>query len=273
MSRRASSVATLRAILSVCVVCLVCCFVALLFDQLKPGLEVLAQFAGWAKEQMGPVAVTQPPAPAPVATAGPPPAAPQSTSPPHPPAPPAADTSVTAVPPPAPETPPKPPRPIGVNVAPPAAGPLPVVQHAGSPQRPMPVVVTRTEQPNSGPSVAVQRAEDNNFYIDILAGGKTLRFMFDTGASLVALTAEDATSLGINLETLTYSVRVSTANGPAMVAYYTLPSLTVGDITVRDVPAVVGRKGAMRISLLGQSFMARLAKFDVVGNTLTIRGH
>jgi aspartyl protease family protein len=98
-----------------------------------------------------------------------------------------------------------------------------------------------------------------------------LSFMFDTGASLVVLRAEDAGKLGFDVETLAWSATVQTANGPARAAPVTLKALTIGDITERNLRALVAKRGALGENLLGQSFLERLAAYGVEGDLLTLK--
>ncbi len=95
-------------------------------------------------------------------------------------------------------------------------------------------------------------------------------FMADTGATLVALTYEDAARLGLSPHALDFSARVQTANGVARVAPISLDRVRVENITVRDVPALVAEKGALGTNLLGMSFLGRLKAFAMQGNELVL---
>ena len=82
--------------------------------------------------------------------------------------------------------------------------------------------------------------------------------MVDTGASQVALTFEDASRAGIYVRDRDFTQQVRTANGVARVAPVTLDRVSIGDITVRDVPASVSERGMLGTTLLGMSFLKRL---------------
>ena len=82
--------------------------------------------------------------------------------------------------------------------------------------------------------------------------------MVDTGASLVALTYEDASRAGIYVRDRDFTQLVRTANGIARVAPVTLDRVSIGDITVRNVPASVSERGMLGTTLLGMSFLKRL---------------
>ena len=126
---------------------------------------------------------------------------------------------------------------------------------------------------SAAPGLAqVVRRRDGHFALDALANGVKLSFMFDTGASLVVLRAEDAGKLGFDVEALAWSATVQTANGQARAAPVTLKALTIGGITERNLRALVARRGALGENLLGQSFLERLAAYGVEGDVLTLRG-
>ena len=87
--------------------------------------------------------------------------------------------------------------------------------------------------------------------------GKTVQFMVDTGATSVAMGAQDAERAGINYKN-GQPVNVSTANGSTQGYRVKLASVRVGDVEVFDVDAVVTPQ-AMPFMLLGNSFLTRFA--------------
>jgi len=133
------------------------------------------------------------------------------------------------------------------------------------------LVPGRTIDAPPGEAVAVRR-RDGHFAFEAVLNGKPVTMMFDTGASSVVLRAEDAVRIGVETGKLAYSISVSTANGTAMAAPFTIDALTVGNITVRRVRGLVARPGALGESLLGQSFLDRLAGYSVEKNRLVLRG-
>jgi aspartyl protease family protein len=124
----------------------------------------------------------------------------------------------------------------------------------------------------TGGEVSIVRRMNGTFVIGARANNRDLRFIFDTGASTVVLTAESAQALGIQPASLNYIVPVSTANGLTMAAPMTLDSVTVGSITERRVRALVARPGVLRENLLGMTFLERLTSYEVRGNRLILRG-
>ena len=126
----------------------------------------------------------------------------------------------------------------------------------------------------SGPggTVTITRRSGGDFQVRAAVNGTTQTFLFDTGASSVVLTAENAAAVGLTPKDSEYAVRVSTANGVTVAAPVFLDSLAVGNITLRRVSALVSRPGALSDNLLGMSFLSRLASYEVRGDRLVLRG-
>lgn len=146
---------------------------------------------------------------------------------------------------------------------------------APAPAEPAPATALPAPAPSASPTVATirplplprdrqvsaWRAPDGHFYFDASIDGTGLRMLFDTGASVVTLTAEDAERIGLAPGSLEYSVVTQTANGMSDAAPVVLGTLRVGGITRRNVEAMVVRPGRLQGSLLGQSFMSRLGGY------------
>ena len=106
-----------------------------------------------------------------------------------------------------------------------------------------------------------------HFLIDADVERAKIRFLVDTGATMVVLSPEDARRAGLSEDRLKFSREVSTANGNVRVAPVTLRKFKVGQIVLRDVEAVVN-SAPMRVSLLGMSFLRRLDGWQVKGDKL-----
>jgi aspartyl protease family protein len=127
-------------------------------------------------------------------------------------------------------------------------------------------------EPAVGPGgeAIVNRRLNGEFAIGAKVNGARVTFLFDTGASVVVLTAADARRAGIDLRGLSYDVPVTTANGAALAADIELDQVAVGPIVMRHVQALVARPGALDESLLGMSFLDRLKSFTVERNRLVL---
>ncbi|QAU35294.1 TIGR02281 family clan AA aspartic protease [Janthinobacterium sp. 17J80-10] len=97
--------------------------------------------------------------------------------------------------------------------------------------------------------------------------GGAVRMLVDTGASMIALPAEDATRLGIDYRKgqIAYS---STANGVKPVYRVKLDTVRIGDIQLNQIDATVHESG-LPIILLGMSFLNR-TDIRREGETLTL---
>jgi aspartyl protease family protein len=123
----------------------------------------------------------------------------------------------------------------------------------------------------SGRTVALQAGPHGHYLASAEINGQRIEVMVDTGASQVALTFEDASRAGIHVRDRDFTQQVRTANGVARVAPVTLDRVSIGDITVRNVPASVSERGMLGTTLLGMSFLKRLSRVDMRGETLILQ--
>lgn len=119
-------------------------------------------------------------------------------------------------------------------------------------------------------SVTLPAGKYGHFQAEAEINGRDVEVMVDTGASLVALTYDDAERAGIFVKPSDFTHRAETANGLARVAPVTISRIRIGDITVRDVPGVVSERGASERTLLGMSFLGRLSRVEMRGSTLVL---
>ena len=108
-----------------------------------------------------------------------------------------------------------------------------------------------------------------HYFLTAEIGGADIDFLVDTGASLIALSYEDAERVGLDPDSLDYTGRVQTANGITLVAPVTLDTVRVGQLEVDRVEAVVTR-ASMGTSLLGMSFLRRLEGYQVEDGNLVL---
>lgn len=95
-----------------------------------------------------------------------------------------------------------------------------------------------------------------HFVAEGTVNGGRVRFILDTGATVVALPGVDANRLGIDYRKGRQGT-ISTANGSARAWGIQLDSVKVGDIELRNVDAVVVESG-LEIALLGMTFLNRV---------------
>ena len=94
--------------------------------------------------------------------------------------------------------------------------------------------------------------------------------MFDTGASAVVLSYDDARRAGIDVGALKFNMPVTTANGTGRAARVTLDRIEIGGIARRNVAAFVADRGALEGSLLGMTFLSTLSRYAVTGDRLEL---
>ena len=122
-----------------------------------------------------------------------------------------------------------------------------------------------------GPIVELKAGAYGHYHTSAEINGRPLNVLVDTGASIVALSYEDARVAGIYVRDGDFTHRVSTANGLARVAPVTIDRISIGNITVRDVAGAVMEEGKLGTSLLGMSFLGRLQRVDMRSGTLVLQ--
>ncbi|MFN7178097.1 TIGR02281 family clan AA aspartic protease [Hyphomonas sp.] len=134
-------------------------------------------------------------------------------------------------------------------------------------------VAAATPQPSVTPgsrAAFIDKENDGHFWTRADVGGTQVKFMVDTGASIVALTYFDAQRLGLKPEELDFDSEIRTAGGLTYGAPVTLPSIRVGRVVIKDVPAVILRT-ELEQSLLGMTFLGELHSYEVRQGQMIIR--
>lgn len=113
----------------------------------------------------------------------------------------------------------------------------------------------------------LRRAPDGHFYAVAQVNGASINFMIDTGASIVALTPEDAQRAGIHLpETRAYARGLG---GTVEVIPVTIDRLSLGGLEARGVRAAVADE--LGISLLGQNVLSQVGTVEIRGDRMILR--
>lgn len=123
---------------------------------------------------------------------------------------------------------------------------------------------------SEGGRVSVNRSWGGQFVLRGEVDGANVEFLFDTGASLVVLSAADAAHAGFDPATLDYRIPVMTASGLTEVAPVRIPSIRIGSIEMQRVRGAVARPGDLDTSLLGMSFLDRLDGYEVRRDRLVL---
>jgi aspartyl protease family protein len=137
------------------------------------------------------------------------------------------------------------------------------------------MMAARTEapapvNPANTRSITVAADSHGHFRVNGTIDARHVEFVVDTGATMVALTARDAATLGIHPAVGDYTIAVRTANGAAQAAPVTLNRVEIGNITIRDVGAMVMPDGALSDNLLGMTFLSRLQRYEYSNGQLVL---
>lgn len=108
---------------------------------------------------------------------------------------------------------------------------------------------------SGGTQIVLTASSGGHFVTSGSINGRSTQFMVDTGATSVAMSADEARRLGINFEQGEPG-QGSTANGLIPIWRISLKSLRIQDVEVQGVDAVVVPSGMPHV-LLGNSFLTR----------------
>jgi aspartyl protease family protein len=142
------------------------------------------------------------------------------------------------------------------------------------PQNPVPSVLSVSVPEQQGIAIDAHgnvqlKADTQGHYNgDFKINGKSVQGLIDTGATYVALNETTARRLGYSVAALDYRNAVNTANGQTKAAYVKLDRIEIGGIKVRDVDALVLKDEALSSTLIGVSFLKKLASYSVEDNAL-----
>lgn len=116
---------------------------------------------------------------------------------------------------------------------------------------------------------AVQREEDGLFYVRAAINGHPVRFLVDTGATAITLTAEDAVAAGVMPSHGRFNASLATAGGQTAMAWTTIRETRVAGRRIAGVRAAVVADG-LPVSLLGQDMLSRIGPMRIEGDLLRI---
>ena len=146
-----------------------------------------------------------------------------------------------------------------------APAPVPAIASVDKPAAGAPTAAAAIG--NGFASQELARAPDGHFYAEAQVNGVRIRFMVDTGATMVALTREDAQRAGVALGS--QRATAMGAGGPVETVPATIDRLAIGALVARDVEAAVIED--LPVSLLGQSFLAQVGSVEIEGDRMVLR--
>ncbi|MCJ2188752.1 retropepsin-like aspartic protease family protein [Novosphingobium beihaiensis] len=117
----------------------------------------------------------------------------------------------------------------------------------------------------------LSRQSDGHFYARADINAHSTRFLIDTGASMIALTGADAQAIGLHWDPSELRPVGQGASGIVYGVPVRLEHVELGAYGARGVSAVIVPKG-LGVSLLGQSFLARIPSVSIAGDRMTLGG-
>jgi aspartyl protease family protein len=117
--------------------------------------------------------------------------------------------------------------------------------------------------------VRISKAPDGLFYLSGKVNGAPVRFLIDTGANMVVLTAGDARRVGLAVGQGASPDSIETAGGPSSMSRVTLDHVTVAGRNVASIDAAVMQNG-LKVSLMGQNLLSKLGPITMSGDEIAL---
>ncbi|MEP7349786.1 MAG: TIGR02281 family clan AA aspartic protease [Sphingorhabdus sp.] len=110
--------------------------------------------------------------------------------------------------------------------------------------------------------IVLNRESDGHFYANVDVNSGKIRFLVDTGASMVALTGDDARELGLHWSEDELQPIARGASGDVRGKLVEIERMQIGNFQANNVRAAIVPDG-LDVSLLGQSFLARVGSVNI----------
>lgn len=120
----------------------------------------------------------------------------------------------------------------------------------------------------NGPSADILRAGDGLFYVTGDVDGTPIRFVVDTGATVVVLTPADARKLGIVPNSIDHRAQIQTVAGSRSMQWTKLSRIKIAGQSAYHLDAAVVRDG-LKVSLLGQNFLSEMGSVTLQKDRMT----
>lgn len=119
-------------------------------------------------------------------------------------------------------------------------------------------------------TLVLKAGSNGHYYTTAWINGRAVDALIDTGASSIALPLKVAQSAGVNPGASRFTAPTHTANGVVNAAPVTLREIRLGGIRLTNVQAMVLPEGALGITLVGMSALAKLSKVDIRNDTMRL---
>lgn len=118
--------------------------------------------------------------------------------------------------------------------------------------------VTSSYQQKRARQVHIMRDNAGSFVANGAINGRSVRFLVDTGANVVAMSEVEARRLNIPYQDSGRPATAATAGGKVKAWAVNLNTVSVGEIGLNNIPAVVIQGSNPPQTLLGMSFLGQL---------------
>ncbi|VXC96443.1 retropepsin-like aspartic protease family protein [Sphingomonas sp. AX6] len=125
------------------------------------------------------------------------------------------------------------------------------------------------EQTVDGDTVRIRRSADGHYWASASIDGVDKRLLIDSGATLTVLSERTAEEAGIEPVVSGFPVVLQTAGGAMTARRGTIDTLTIGNMTMRDV-AVVILPGEADLNVIGMNVLSRLHGWRVEQGVLIL---
>ena len=117
---------------------------------------------------------------------------------------------------------------------------------------------TNYSEPAAGTTVTIAPDSMGMYEVNGSINGFQVRFVVDTGATLISMNSGHAKRIGLNYKLEGVESVTETASGLAKSYLVKLDKVRVGDIELRDVPGSVHEGDFPSVILLGNSFLGKV---------------
>lgn len=131
--------------------------------------------------------------------------------------------------------------------------------------------ITSNFAPAENTSVTLTADSSGHFVTEGSINGATVKFIIDTGATMVSLNSSEAKRIGLNYLKGERGL-VTTANGLVPVYKVKLDSVKIGDVSLSNIDALVHEGDNLPIVLMGMSFLNRV-EMKREGSQMTLIKH
>jgi aspartyl protease family protein len=122
----------------------------------------------------------------------------------------------------------------------------------------------------SGETLRIPMSDDGHFWVRANVNGVEQRFLIDSGATTIVLSAEAAKAAGITSDEDQFASMVQTANGTVAAKRIRIDRLAVGPIS-RDSLAAITAPEFGDVNVLGMNFLSTLSGWGVERRTLILK--